>query len=98
MIDLSMIDQSPMLIGGMTSSVIYNNQSCEYVPEVLLIDDVLVRTNEILEFESLFYELILFKEESDEYVRYLVSIDFFDHHRLDCISVIEIRSKYCLMS
>ena len=75
-IDLSIVDQFPMLIGAMTSCAMHNNQCCEYVPEILLIDDVLVRTSEILELELLFYQLILFKEEFQKNVRYLVSVDF----------------------
>ena len=50
-----------------------NDSFFEYVHEVILIDDVLVRTNEELEIELFLYQMIVFKEEFHKNIRYLVS-------------------------
>ena len=50
-----------------------NDSFFEYVHEVILIDDVLVRTNEEFEIELFLYQMIVFKEEFHKNIRYLVS-------------------------
>ena len=75
-IDFSMIGPFPTLIGLMISFRVDSDSPSEHVPEILLIDDGLVRTSEILELELLFYQLIQFKEEFNKNFRYLVSVDF----------------------
>ena len=74
-IDLIM-DGYPMLIGLVKSFTMSNDSSVEYLPEIILIDDVLVRTSEEYELELLLYQLIRFKEEFDENDRYFVRLDF----------------------
>lgn len=61
-----------MLIGVRRPLSMRNDSFPEDKPEVLLAGDVLVRTNQELDLESLLYDLIVFKEEFDKNERYLV--------------------------
>ncbi len=73
-IDFS-IDQCPMLIGVMRGILItYDSFSpSQYIPEILLLENVLVCNDEELNLEALFYQLIVFKQEFDKNEKYLVS-------------------------
>ncbi len=73
LIDFSM-DQCPMLIGIMRQISMENNSFLKYQSEVLLSDDVLLRTNEQLDPEKLVDQLIVFKEEFNKNEKYLVNI------------------------
>jgi len=73
LIDFSM-DQCPMLIGIVRQVSMENNSFIKYQSEVLLIDDVLVRTNEEFDPEILLYQLIVFKKEFDKNEQYFVNI------------------------
>lgn len=73
MIDYS-INQCPILIGVMRTFTMNNDSLYTYETELLLVEDVLVRTNEEYELELLLYQLILFREEFIKNERYLVSM------------------------
>ncbi len=68
------MDQCPMLIGIMRQISMGNNSFLKYQPEVLLMNDVLLRTNEEFDLERLLYQLIAFKKEFDKNEQYLVNI------------------------
>jgi hypothetical protein len=72
-IDFSM-DQCPMLIGIVRQFSMENNSFIKYQSEVLLMNDVLLRTNEEFDPEILLYQLIAFKEEFDGNEKYFVNI------------------------
>ena len=76
-----------MLIGIMRQISMENNSLLKYQPEILLKDDVLVRTNEEFDPEILLYQLIVFKEEFDKNEKYLVNI-------LSCTNVCILYYKY----
>jgi hypothetical protein len=63
-----------MLIGIMRQISMGNNSFLKYQPEVLLMNDVLLRTNEEFDLERLLYQLIAFKKEFDKNEQYLVNI------------------------
>ena len=92
--------QCPILIGVMKSLVITNESFVEYVPEVLLIDEVLTRTNADFDLELLLNQLILFKEEFDENNRYLVCLCFPEFYAtsIRLILVVGFRSKDSFLS
>lgn len=54
----------------------HNPSFFEYVPELILLNNVLVRTNEEVETELLLYELMKFKEKFDTNHRFIVSFRF----------------------
>lgn len=63
-----------MLIAVMKPFTMGTDLFWKYVPEVLLIDDVLTRTDDDYDPESLLCDLIIFKEKFDKNHRYLVSL------------------------
>jgi len=99
LIDFSM-DQCPMLIGIVRQISMENNSFIKYQSELLLINDVLVRTNEEFDPEILLYQFIVFKEEFDKNEKYLVNIFYVLIHIsiTDIILVIRFRSKNCCLS
>jgi len=68
------MDQCPMLIGILRLPSNENGSFLKplYEPNILLLGDVLVRTNERLDLESLLYQLIVFKEQFNKNEQYLV--------------------------
>ena len=66
-----------MLIGITGQFSLENEFFFKYQPEVLLMDDVLMRTNVEFELEILFYQLIVFRQEFQKNEKYLVSISPF---------------------
>jgi hypothetical protein len=99
LIDFSM-DQCPMLIGIVRQISMENNSLIKYQSEILLMNDVLVLTNEEFDPEILLYQLIIFKQEFDKNERYLVNICHILIHIsiTDIILVIRFRSKNCRLS
>ncbi len=67
-----------MLIGVMRRIPMENDSSSslEYEANEILIDDVLVSTDEQLNLETLLCQLIVFKEEFDKNEEYLVSFSY----------------------
>lgn len=86
----------PVLIGVMKSLTMGTELLWKYVPEVLLIDGVLPRTNEGLGLECLLWNLIVFKQDFDENHRYPVNLCFVGlcSSILRLILVVRFRSKH----
>ena len=73
MIDFS-INQYPILIGVMKTFRMDSVSLYTYETELLLVEDVLMQTNEEYELELLLYQLIIFREEFIKNEQYLVSL------------------------
>jgi hypothetical protein len=98
-IDFSM-DQCPMLIGIGRQISLGQKSFFKYQSEVLLVNDVLVRTNEKFDPDIFWGQLITFNKEFEKNERYLVSICHTWIHLsiTNLILVIGFRSKNSLLS